>query len=485
MRRRPSGWSLSSGGRSSLVLLLAPLTLAACTKGDDDPTVDTDTDTTPSASPLVFGTGAPPKNLLMISMDTFRRDAIGRYGGGTSTPFLDGIAQDGVALDAHTSCSNWTFHATTCVLAGSDPLEWGFVPQLGLDGRIVTNVPAGNTFLSTDLDAAGFTSTLVTTNSLISEQFGNGTGYDDYYLLPGLGNSAASEATAEATTRLQALTASGVDRWFMHVHLMEPHRPYVPPDEYLVGLDALPPIAYDLATFQGHDDAVWDSVNGMPIAERDLIEQHMRLRYAGEIAWLDAQLAAWWQELDANGWLDDTLVVFWTDHGEQMWEHGYQAHAFQLHAEENDAVLLFWSRDLSPTAWTGPTTGVDLAPTLLDLYGAPIPARMTGLPLGAATDDRARFGFSAAKAGIFQSVRQGTDRLVFGWYGAEDVDSWQVAAQGTRYIDLLADPGEQSTTYDPNDPRVQELWNLLLPRVRQATALLPAEPIHWPAGLPQ
>lgn len=432
----------------------------------------------------MFADGRVPTNLLMVSIDTLRRDRLARYGGAGTMPFIDALAADGVALDDHAGCSNWTFHATTCVLRGSDPLEWGFVPYLLDEGGIREDVPPGTDFLATWLGAAGFTSVLVTTNALLSLDHGNGVGYDLVEEAPGLGTTPASAAAAEALGRLEEI-APTASRWFLHLHLMEPHRPYDPPPEYLAGLEDLPPVPYDLTTFDGHDQAVWDSLNGMSAEDRAVLEQHMRLRYDGEAAWLDAQLGAWFAELGAGGWLDDALVVVWSDHGEQLWEHGYEAHAFTLFGEENDAILLFSAPGLAPAAWTRPTWQGDLAPTLLDLYRQPVPEVVTGLPLGRAPDDRPRFAFTRGKVGAFQSVRTGSDHLHFGWQDPAAVEPWMAPSQGVRYHDRASDPAEAVDRYDPADPRVLAAWELLLPRIEAAAVLLPDEPLHWPEGLPR
>ena len=88
--------------------LLASIGLFACTGGGgpwyrppefgDEPT-----DTVPAFY------GRVPKNVVMISMDTFRKDHLDRYGGEGATPFLSALADAGVALDDHVQCSNWTF----------------------------------------------------------------------------------------------------------------------------------------------------------------------------------------------------------------------------------------------------------------------------------------------------------------------------------------------------------------------------------------
>ena len=187
--------------------------------------------------------------------------------------------------------------------------------------------------------------------------------------------------------------------------------------------------------------------------------------------------------LEARGWLDDALVVFWTDHGEQHFERGYQAHGFTLYAEENDVLGLFWARNLEPAVWTGPTHATDLAPTVLGVFGVPVPEIVTGLPVGLAPADRARFAFTAGKVGIFQSVRQGPDELIFGWTDPAAVTPLTRFAQGIHQYDRVADPAERTDLYDPTSARTRELWALLRPKVEAASTLIPDRTVSWPPGL--
>jgi arylsulfatase A-like enzyme len=208
----------------------------------------------------------------------------------------------------------------------------------------------------------------------------------------------------------------------------------------------------------------------------------MRIRYQGEVAWLDAQLADLWSDLDAQGLLDDTLVVFWIDHGEQFFERGHQTHAWTLYGEETDSTAFFWAEDIQPMAWAGPTMAVDIVPTVLNTFGLEAPDSVSGLVVGEAPDDRARFSTSAAKLGVVQSVRQGPHRLHFAWGDLSDSD--EVGdGQGVHVYDVVADPGETNDLFDPTDPTVQDLWTLLLPRIEANAAAMPERTISWPDGL--
>jgi len=407
-----------------------------------------------------------PRNLLMISIDTTRKDHIERYGMKGGFPFMNQRAAEGVALDEHTQCSNWTFAGTTCTLLGRYNIDNGHMPQLSKEGR--APLPDGTPMLASYLGDLGFYSVLVSGNGWLSDEWANTQGYDDSRK-PGVGG--AQNLVDVGLQRLQSAMASGsVDRWFLHVHLMEPHVPYVPPDGYLDGLDKLDPLPWDVT----NQDAHYSVTNTWPDLEPDtqqLLEDTLRVRYEGEIAYLSDQLDDIWKRFDTEGYLDDTLVVIWNDHGEAFWEHEVQTHAHHLFGEENDAFLIFWAPNIISDGWSGPTVSVDLVPTLLSLYGVdPLPPELTGVPVGQADPERYRFAASYARQGMVQSVRRGPHKLQY-WWGGSIV-----------YHNLDSDPGETNDLYDPNDATVQELWGALLPKIRAADPLIDKTPT-CPAGL--
>lgn len=437
------------------------LLLALGCRDDGDATVPdfTWTDTavaTSYASPLVFPDG-PPRNLLMISIDTLRKDALSIYGSATPTPTLDRLITEGVALDDHMQCSSWTFASTTCTLAGRYPEDLRYMPRLTQDQD---PVPEGTPLLASWLGEAGVTSLLQSPNAWLSERWGNAQGYD--VVLEEGGN--ALTAGREAFAQLQA---ESPDRWFLHLHVTEPHAPYAPPDAYLGALDDLPPIDFDLSDRDVHYD-----VNGNDYYERlspedqALVQQHLEARYAADVMWLDDQLDTFLSELEAEGALDDTLVVVWNDHGEAFWEHGHQTHAWLLYPEENDGLAVFWHPDLAPVRWAGPTHAVDLVPTILDAMGVELPDEVTGVPLGAALPSRARFASVDARYGVAQAVRQDGWMLHYTWKDGQ-----------LSLHDLQSDPGAMVDLYAPTHPRAQDLWPLISGRIEALKPLVESSPV--------
>jgi arylsulfatase A-like enzyme len=411
--------------------------------------------------------GEIPKNLIFISIDTLRKDHLGWYNDDLKiTPFLDEIAASGVTLDDNLQCSNWTFASTSCTLLGRSHIDNGFMPRLIGPEKY----PIGTRFLASYLADAGYYSQLVSGNAWLGNKWENAQGYTKVTTPGGPRTMTVYNKSMEVydNSVLEGLVTS---RWFLHLHLLEPHAAYNPPAAYLDGLDGLEPVQWDLTT----QDTMYEVTAQWPTMapeERDLLEAHLRVRYQGEIEFVDDQLVNVWAGLVDDGMLEDALVVFWSDHGEAFWEHDRQSHAYTLYGVENDAMVYFWAKNIVPERWTGETQSIDIVPTILTLFDLPIPPEVTGIPLGQGPDNRVRYQMASARLGQLQSVVKDGWKLTMRWQG------------GIALSHPGADPNEVEDFYDPSDPKTLELWDLLKPKVEAAAPLVPGTHIVWPADLP-
>jgi arylsulfatase A-like enzyme len=420
--------------------------------------------------PLEFYDRAPT-NVIFLSIDTFRKDHLGIYGNlENATPFLDSIARDGVTLDDHTQCSCWTFASTTCTLAGRYNFDRGHLPRLNGTDEQRPKVAPGTPFLATWLGDAGYYSVIVSGNDWLSDTWGNTQGFDEMIRPAG-----SADAVYESGTKAirEAINRGEADKWFMHLHFMEPHAAYAPPADNIIGGEDIEPWPGDLTNRPTHYDAR-DEWPTMSQADQDLLEANLRLLYEAELRTIDERLADIWDDLEREGYLDDTLVVIWNDHGEQFWEHGHQTHAYDLYREENDGFAIFWSRNLVSGSWSGPTASVDLVPTILDNLGLAIPPEVTGVPVGKALEDRVRYGEALARTGGVTSVTQNGLMLHYSWSGA------------MSFYDRNVDPDELNDLYSATDERVLELWGHLRPVAEDMAGLVVGgSPVpNWPVGLP-
>ena len=179
--------------------------------------------------------------------------------------------------------------------------------------------------LASFLGEEGFHSVFSTGNTVFSSRLNNAVGFDEEAIQDEARQASALEVAAGAFEMMARQPAAS--RRYAHMHLMDPHLPYNPPPEYLTAVEALDPIDYDLSLIEEHLRLVADIDAGvLDAATAELGKEHIRLRYDADVHHLDDQLAQIWDQLDRIGALDDTLVVVWSDHGEQHIEHGHQGH---------------------------------------------------------------------------------------------------------------------------------------------------------------
>ncbi len=204
--------------------------------------------------------------------------------------------------------------------------------------------------------------------------------------------AAADSDTAFLTDRvLEALEARRDHPWVAHVTYLRPHPPLVAPAPYntLVAADAVPAASPPPATEHPFRRAWFSAPAHMGLfhgydghAERlqPATIQALRAVYLGLVAELDHHLDRLLDWLDATGQSDRTLIVLTADHGEMLGDQGYWGKDNVL-APAHRVPLVIAGPGVRPGARPGLTGTIDVAPTILDWLGRPVPAAMDGRSL--------------------------------------------------------------------------------------------------------
>ncbi len=434
--------------------------LLGCSSGLED-TADS-----VSTSPQVIGAlefhGDRPRNVLVLTLDTVRKDYLGRYGDHQDTPWLDDMMDRSVVLEEHRSCANWTIPAVICLYAGQTTVDLRIEP-ISSD-PLAPNYKPGMFFAPAWLRDRGYDTWMVTANGalpiwLSAEERVEGIfdhGFEGWWWETDAKAARVAEATLDQIDSL-----SGESPWWGHVQFFDPHSPYDAPESYLDGLQDLAPIDFDLSEQEEHDRLAgfWHTLTS---EEQALIRAHIEVHYTAEMRYLDDQLALFWDGLEQRGVLDDTLVLVWTDHGEQFFEHGFYGHDVSMYREEVDLGIALWARNLVPASWTGPTRMVDLLPTMLEVLGEPLQEDFTGSVIGTASEPRSRFSFRyKVDTTAWQALDYDGRRLIYDWTGRR------------TYFESREDPAELVDAYDPADPRVAELEVLMADETDRILDFLP------------
>ncbi|MDH3656497.1 MAG: tetratricopeptide repeat protein, partial [Myxococcales bacterium] len=144
--------------------------------------------------------------------------------------------------------------------------------------------------------------------------------------------------------------------------------------------------------------------------------------------------------LEPNGVLDDTILVFTSDHGESLGEHREATHAMFIYESTQHVPLIFrYPRKLpAGLVHDGPVRSVDIMPTILSLAG-----KKSGETQG--TDLSEAFASGAPSASLVQYSESFHPELMFGMAPLEGVrrDAWTyIRAPRPELYDRRTDPGE-------------------------------------------
>ncbi|MEZ4241665.1 MAG: sulfatase-like hydrolase/transferase [Myxococcota bacterium] len=438
------------------------------TDTDTDTDTDTPTDTGPGTTetthpdPYTWGAlafdGPPPSNLLIVSLDTTRRDFIGRYAGNDNTPNLDAVLEQAVVLDNHHSCSNWTAPSMTCIMSGRTSFENGFWTGFRNDPNLTQMPPADYDTIPAYLSELGMANTLVTASEVYAPQYGIPGGFDRIVERTW---EPAEIVTTVGLQELETLRAGGAP-WMFQIHYIDPHNSYCAPDVWLDPENYVD-FPYDLCP--GGDDEhqvvydLEDQYPTWPADQQQAFLNNIRERYRAEVAYWDSEFGRFWTEAGASGALDDTLVLFVTDHGEQLFDRGYIGHGKLFGTEENMSVAAFWATNLAPAVVDKVTVHQDLTETIYKIFGV-TPARPTqGIVVGAGGPDRVVDGMNYWTGDRVTMFAANQDHHM-------TYDFW-----GNRKLyDLTTDPAATTDLYAPSDPDVVALWDELLPFVNEISS---------------
>ena len=408
----------------------------------------TPTDSASSPSDTQAGTDSdpppPPKehhpNILMLSLDTIRASEIGRYSGLETTPFIDRLMDEGFTLEAHRSCSNWTYSAMVCALGAGHLMDLGFIPETDDDPESVipyTTVPEDLVLFAERLAARDYQSALFSANGFVGGDFGTGRGYDTAEVR----YSTSAEKLIEQGLEVFDETFDNERPWLFHIHFMDTHNPYNPPKEYLSPVRDLEPISWDFSRTDtlAEVEAVWHTLSEV---EKELIRTHLDTRYRCALTYLNDQIESLFDALSARKAMDDTVVVLFSDHGEQFFEHGAAEHGNALYEEEGRTIGVFWGSGIEPYVEASLTSHRDLIPILYTL----LEWDKTELPSWVSEEENdpdpiahlLRWkepgeggGFSDTSREPLLAVVQGDKKLIYHWSGTRE------------YYDLASDPDEQ------------------------------------------
>lgn len=280
---------------------------------------------------------AGARSVVLVTIDTLRADALGVYGAAPSpSPHIDAFARSAAAFDRAAAPMPITRPTHASILTGRYPREHGVVNN-------ATPLDPGRPTLARVLGEHGFATGAFVSVSLLAPRSGISSDFD-VVDAPGSHLRDGAVAVDAALAWLDGLEDDV--RFFMWVHLFEPHTPYAPPPAYRTDLDPTWSSAVPRFTMKRLDELARRYDGHLP---RELLD-HVRGLYRGDVAVADAHFGRLIEGIDARRDPGDVMVVLTADHGECFERGKYFDHYDCLHPGAIRVPLLV--RDPA-MAWAG------------------------------------------------------------------------------------------------------------------------------------
>ncbi|HVO12468.1 MAG TPA: sulfatase-like hydrolase/transferase [Vicinamibacteria bacterium] len=364
-------------------------------------------------------------NLLLVTLDTTRADRLGCYGYAAGrTRYLDQLAAEGVRFQQASSPAPITLPAHSSILTGLYPFAHG-VRNNG-NFYLADRFPT----LATVLKAQGYRTAAFVSSFILDRRYGLARGFDTYddamegaqSQVVALEAERRGDRTALALSRWLEQTATAERPFFAWLHLYDPHEPYRPP----------PPF-------------------------RDLFASDP---YQGEIVFDDAVVASVLDTLQRTGALDRTVVAVIGDHGESLGDHGEETHSMFVYESALRVPLILWRPGRLPAGRVlqEPVRATDLAPTLLELLGAPALRTNDGVSLLPLIEGRSLARTPPVYAETYLPL------FYMNWAplrAIRDARFKLIDAPRPELYDLERDPGEQQNLYAAANPAAASLRSAL------------------------
>jgi len=378
-------------------------------------------------------------NVLLVTIDTLRRDRVGAYGAARGlTPTLDRLASSGVRYTHAFSHAPMTLPAHASILTGRTPHTHG----IHVNGS--SRLDDGISTLATVLKGSGYRTGAFVGAFVLDARFGLNRGFDEYddrypheagaatfkvadrraaevvkaagdWILqsPAPPPPLASDPPSYGGPVRSAGGAKAGTPWFAWVHVFDPHTPYDAPAEYRAG----------------------------------------RSPYDAEVAYTDAMLGQLFDRLNGAHALERTLIVVTADHGESLGDHGETTHGLFAYESTLAVPFIVSGASVGRGVVDAPVAHADILPTIADLLAVAPPPNLDG---------QSTVGLPAAGRPVYFEALEAN--LTRGWAPLTGVVSgdWKyIDLPLPELYDLRADPGEEHNLVEREPARRDTLRRAL------------------------
>jgi arylsulfatase A-like enzyme len=330
-------------------------------------------------------------NVLMIVSDALRWDVLDCYGGEAVTPNIDRLAESGVLFENAYSTSPWTAPSAVSMFTGNYATTYGFAQLIN---TVQIYIPQSKILLAEFLHEHGYVTKMLIENEQASIH-GNLQGFE---ALPDV-RQFEEAVPAGIRERIESVTGtilSGSPAYknsliflshmfnmpdtanFFTLHWMEdPHCPYSPVDKFKSRINV------DPAKLSNPMDHYARCIKETPkVTSRE--KKYIKDLYIAEVESVDERIGFAFDVLEQKKLIDNTIIIFTSDHGELFGEHGRYGHGWfghDCHYYEHliRVPLIIAGGNLPKGARIKSKLSLlDLMPTIKDILGAEYEDDMQG-----------------------------------------------------------------------------------------------------------
>lgn len=303
-------------------------------------------------------------------------------------------------------------------------------------------------FLVEDFYRAGYQTVGIPAAGVLASKYGIDRGFNTYF------DCTAHDIKAPAVIETVGnyLEGDGYDpdngRLFLFVHLFDPHTDYEPDPDILA--------QFADPYYSGPVDGTIDMLREYNDYEREFTEadlQHVTDLYDAEIRTLDDYIAELFDVFERNGLMEDSIVIFTADHGENLGEHHYITHGHPYEKGLHIPLMFHFPDEKGAGIRVDSLVELtDLLPTLMEMLDVPIPDGINGMsfldilddPENATVEDGRAFSLAT---GGWNENDERTYSLFDGRYRLTENIIW---SDESLLYDILFDPLEENDIASEN-----------------------------------
>ena len=339
----------------------------------------------PKSFPIVkFG----DRNLVLITIDALRADAIEPYNPNYKTPAFSLLANRSIVFDRAYSSTPWTMPSLASMFSGLNPRAHGCMEPDRCLANEVNN-------LAEILNARGFKAMAIIYQKLFEAHTGFEKEFKKYSLITCHPVKLYQDYFAPISkyveklfggfplmtelTTIEALRTLNAQNspFFLWIHYLDPHGPYTPPKKFLE-LVKKPPEPTNLP---GHATGYPETINPEILQmlqknsppPKPYETEYVRDMYQAEVFFIDEQLDLILKSLESTGLASFTYLIVTSDHGEEFYEHKGWDHGHTLYSEVLKVPLMISGPKIAQSRIECLTTSPDIFATVLALVDIPPP----------------------------------------------------------------------------------------------------------------